>query len=98
MDGQGQGQEQLGQLEVAEAADMPASEADLAAQIEAIEKGLEEHQTAGRGQGLIGETDYRNGVDTTQNLCFTGSHERRLPLTGILVASESNDPLSGNVF
>ena len=93
-----QGQEQLGQLEVADTPHMTASRPDTPPQIETIEQDLEEHQAAGRGQGLVGEPEGRNGVDAAMDLCFTGSHERRLPLTGLLLASQPHNPMSGAVF
>ncbi len=43
-------------------------------------------EAAGRGQCLVSETKGRSGVDTAENLCFTGSHERGLALTGFLLA------------
>jgi hypothetical protein len=48
--------------------------------------------------GSVRCSGQRNAVDTAPDLCSTGSHERRLPLTEIRVLSQTHDPTPGTVF
>jgi hypothetical protein len=63
--------------------------------LKSFEKLLDHNHTRIGGQSLILESDFRNTIDTTKNLCFTYSHLLWPPEKGALEWYTTSKTLSG---